>query len=295
MSNIKNTLKSILKFLLRNIPTKQVKLEIVQLPPSDLLKGKTAIVTGGTSGIGYEIAKTFANAGCNVIITSRSELRLFETLSQLKQEISGSGQTLGLVLDNEKTDTFNLFLKGALDLLKAKAQEPRIDILVNNAGILGGKLSALNDQEFDRVINTNMKGTFFLSYTIAEYMKENKIKGNILNIASSSSLRPAISAYTLSKWGIRAMTLGMAKSYANYGITINGLAPGPTATPMLMVNKTQNLNNKDIPLGRFILPEEIANMALFLVSSMGKAIIGDTIFMTGGAGILTYDDYDYEL
>lgn len=292
---MKSFLKRTIKFLLRNIPTKKIKLEIVQMAPGDLLKGKTAIITGGTSGIGYEIAKTLANAGCHIIITSRSESKLFEASIRLKEEIVGSGQTLGLVLDNTKTETFNLFLKDALNLLKTKSLEPRIDILVNNAGILGGNLSTLNDKEFDRVIDTNLKGTFFLSHVVAEYLKENKIEGNILNIASSSSLRPAISAYTLSKWGVRAMTLGLAKSYAKYGITVNGLAPGPTATPMLMFDKTQNLINKDIPLGRFILPEEIANMALFLVSPMGKAILGDTIFMTGGAGVLTFDDYDYDL
>ena len=116
---------------------------------------------------------------------------------------------------------------------------------------------------------------------IGKYMKENQIRGNILNIASSSSLRPAVSAYTLSKWGLRGLNMGLAKALSPYGITVNGLAPGPTATDK-------------IPLKRYIMPEEIANMAVFLVSDMGRSIIGDIVYMTGGAGVVTYEDMNYK-
>ena len=126
-----------------------------------------------------------------------------------------------------------------------------------------------------------------------KYMKENKVEGNILNVGSSSCLRPATSAYTLSKWGIRGLTLGLAKSLAPYGITVNGIAPGPTATPMLLEDSQSNITNNSNPIGRYVLPEEIANMAVVLVSSMGRTIVGDMIYMTGGAGIITYDDINY--
>lgn len=145
---------------------------------------------------------------------------------------------------------------------------------------------------YDNVLNTNLKGSFFLSQMFGKYMKENQIKGNILNIASSSSLRPAISAYTLSKWGMRGLTMGLAKSLAPYGITVNGIAPGPTATPMLK-SDNNNITNNSIPLGRFVMPEEIANMAVFLVSDLGRSIIGDIVYMTGGAGVVTYEDMSY--
>lgn len=167
----------------------------------------------------------------------------------------------------------------------------RIDILVNNAGVLGGYISNSTESEYDAVLDTNLKGVFFLSKEIGHYFKDNNIKGNILNIASSSSLLPAASAYTISKWGIRGLTLGLAKVLAPYDITVNGIAPGQTATPML--RSTKNLNNiaaPKTPIGRFALPEEIANMAVIMVSDMGRLIMGDIVYMTGGVGNLTNED-----
>jgi len=177
---------------------------------------------------------------------------------------------------------------------KALFDENPINILVNNAGLVGGELRECTEEKYNAILDTNLKGTFFLSQLVGQYMKENHIKGHILNIGSSSSLRPATSAYTISKWGIYGFTKGLAKILAPYGITVNGIAPGPTATPMLMPDGIKdNLSFPTNPLGRFILPEEIANMAVFLVSEMGRSIIGDMVFMTGGSGVVTYDDVKY--
>ena len=150
------------------------------------------------------------------------------------------------------------------------------------------------EHDFDRVLDTNLKGVFFLSQIFSKYLIKNHIPGNILNIASSSSLRPAVSAYTLSKWGIRGLTMGLAKSLAKYGITVNGIAPGQTATPMLHAPK-DNLSNNTCPLGRWILPEEIANGALFLVSDLGRAVVGDILYMTGGSALLSFEDMNYNI
>ena len=119
-------------------------------------------------------------------------------------------------------------------------------------------------------------------------MIDNHIEGNVLNIASSSSLRPADSPYGISKWGVRGFTIGLAEKLLPYGIVVNGLAPGPTATDMLNANDI-SLNLPAKPLGRYILPEEIANLAVILVSSLGRTVIGDIVYATGGAGILTED------
>ena len=106
-------------------------------------------------------------------------------------------------------------------------------------------------------------------------------------------MRPAISAYTLTKWGIRGLTLGLGKIFAPYGITVNGIAPGPTATQMIIKKETDNITFSTNPLGRLVMPEEIANMAVFLVSEMGRSIIGDIVYMTGGSGLVTLDDVKY--
>lgn len=168
-----------------------------------------------------------------------------------------------------------------------------IDILVNNAGVQGGLISNTNEEEYDNILETNLKGPFFLSKLVAQNMKNNKIKGNILNIASSSSLRPGDSAYNLSKWGIRSLTLGLAKSLMPYGITVNGIAPGPTATPMLIKGEIKEITHNNLPIGRYAMPEEIANMAVILTSSIGHMVVGDIVYMTGGAGIITFDDVKY--
>lgn len=109
--------------------------------------------------------------------------------------------------------------------------------MVNNAGVIGGAIKNTTEEEYDTIMQTNLKAVFFLSQLVGKYMKEKHIEGNILNIASSSSLRPAVSAYTISKWGIRGLTMGLARSLAPYGIVVNGLAPGQTATPMLQKKK----------------------------------------------------------
>ena len=114
-----------------------------------------------------------------------------------------------------------------------------------------------------------------------------------MNICSSSSVRPATTAYTLSKWGIRGYTVGLAKQLIKHGIVVNGLAPGPTATPMLIKDVSNNYSLPNNPSQRYATPDEIANMAVILTSGMGRMIVGDIIYMTGGAGVITVDDINY--
>lgn len=260
---------------------------IVTLGSNELLKGRTALITGGTSGIGFSIAHLFLCSGASVCITGRDEARLEVSRKRLA-EMHPHGECIQTcVLDNRQVSSFQSKLEEIMNGLG------KIDILVNNAGVLGGEMPNAEESRYDTVLDTNLKGVFFLSQAVGKYMKENGIKGNILNIASSSSLRPAISAYTVSKWGLRGLTIGLAKALAPYGITVNGVAPGPTATPMQRKDRNADITNDRIPAGRYIMPEEIANMALFLVSDMGRMVMGDIVYMTGGSGVLTYDDIPY--
>ena len=280
--------KRTLKYIFKGIPINYVTAQVVTLAPNQLLKGKVALITGGTSGIGFHIAKAFLDSGASVCITGRNISKVNETCEKLKAHSSDySNRVYGIELDNKNISSFELKIK---DILK---YYEKIDILVNNAGVVGGEIATVTEDTYDNILDTNLKGMFFLSKEIGKYMKAKCIKGNILNIASSSSLRPAASAYTLTKWGTRGLTLGLAKTLAPYGITVNGIAPGPTATPMLGKNDGDDLSFPDNPLGRFALPEEIANMAVYLVSSMGRTIVGDIVYMTGGSGLITFDDVSY--
>lgn len=282
-------LKRGIKYVLHGQPTQKVYAQVSYLSPSELLKGRTALITGGTSGIGYEIAKAFINAGATCIITGRNESKVQRARKKLDNEVIIKGCVYGLAWDVTDVKGNSGRLEKALSLIDGK----QIDILVNNAGLVGGEIKDCIEQKYDSIADTNLKGSFFMAQLMARYMKENGIKGNILNIGSSSSLRPATSAYTITKWGIRGMTKGLAKVLSPYGITVNAIAPGPTATPMLMPDGVKDEISFPNPLGRYILPGEIANMAVFLTSNMGRSIIGDMVFMTGGSGVVTFDDVHY--
>lgn len=175
-------------------------------------------------------------------------------------------------------------------------------MIVNNAGVIaGGRYGGVTIQDWDRTLDTNLRGAYFLSQEFVRRLTAESGQGgsprckvgNILNVASSSSLRPAISPYTVSKWGLRGFTLGLAKTLAPLGIVVNGVAPGPTATPMLLGGDCSNLDLPTSPVGRYAAPEEIANMAVVLCSSMGDMVVGDIVYMTGGAGLVTFDDIGY--
>ena len=287
MGKIKDLIKKTIKLIFAKRPI-YTTANIVSLAPNELLKGRFALITGGTSGIGYSIAELFLKSGASVCITGRNKERIDDTCNKLLS-ISNDykGHVYGVVLDSRNISLYSSVIDSIIKF------EGKIDILVNNAGIISGNIYNTTEEEYTNVLDTNLKGAFFMSQKIGKYMKENNIKGNILNIASSSSLRPAASVYTISKWGIRGLTLGLAKSLAPYGITVNGVAPGPTATPMLIKTDIKNISHDKLPVGRYALPEEIANMALFLVSEMGRMVVGDIVYMTGGAGLLTFDDVNY--
>ena len=286
--SVKTYLKRGLKFILKGTPTVHVTANVVTLAANELLKGRVALITGGTSGIGFSIAKAFLNSGATVIITGRNEKRIEQACDILRLSVKDAENVYGYMLDNTCVKSFEPALQEMSSQWNVK-----IDILVNNAGVLGGDISDVDEEQYDVIMDTNLKGAFFLSFFFFMYMKQQHISGNILNIASSSSFRPAASAYTMSKWGLRGLTLGLAKSFAPYGIIVNGVAPGPTSTPMLLKDKNDDLTFERNPLGRFALPEEIANMSVFLVSDMGRTIVGDIVCMTGGAGLITFDDVNY--
>lgn len=285
----KTYLKRMFKYILTGLPSQSVRAEIVAIDYSNLLEGKTALITGGTSGIGKAIVVAFLKAGANVVLTSRSIENANRAVKEIEANYDYNGLLYGISLNTKQVDTFDKDIRKVLDLPDIDT----IDILVNNAGVNKGEDGQSPGEEYDEIMATNLKGYYFLTESVAKFMMNNKVNGNILNIASASSLRPANSPYIISKWGVRGLTLGMAKKYIKYGIVVNGLAPGPTTTPMLSKNSKGNISLPNNPSLRYALPEEIANMAVVLTSQMGRLVVGDTIYMTGGAGVITYDDVNY--
>lgn len=290
MSKLTQYIKRGIRYVLHGQPIVENKVvaNVVTLAPNELLKGRTALITGGTSGIGKAIAEAFVNAGADVIITSRSQERADLVASEIAKKYQ-RGKVYGIAMDNTNISQMESVWKRI-----CLSVDSPISILVNNAGIGIGQVVGNNEDEYDAIMATNLKGTYFLSKMVAKYMIEKRIQGNILMICSSSSLRPAIQPYTLSKWGVRALTLGLAKSLSSFNIIVNGLAPGPTISGMTTQTE-DNLYKSDSPIKRYALPEEIANMAVMLVCDMGRTIVGDVIYMTGGAGLLTNEDMNYKL
>lgn len=253
----------------------------------ELLKGRTAFITGGSSGIGFAIAESFIRNGANVIICGRNKEKLESAKKKLSRNASAGQVIETVVMDISKTKEIEKELKTFIQERKS------IDILVNNAGVsTGANIGATEVDDYENLMKTNLEGAYFVSQFFLNYMKKNKISGNILNIASASSLRPANSPYILAKWGIAGLTKGLAKTAIKDDIVVNGLAPGPTATPMLAKN-AEDISHHTNPSGRFAMPEEIADLATVLVSDLGRLIVGDTLYATGGAGIITYDDMEY--
>lgn len=270
---------------------KEVKTPIyIPVSAGNMLAKKTVLITGGYRGIGLAIAKACINNGASVILAGRNEQKLNEAINKIKEnQLLTNQQITPLVIDVLDVDS----IKHKIEEISSVVQYKKIDILVNNAGVSAGNpIGKTSEVDYDKVLDTNMKGTYFMAQEFANYLVEKKIQGNILNISSVSGIRPAITPYMLSKWGIVGLTKGLAKQLIKYGIVVNGIAPGPTATDML--NKDgSDLMYKGSPAKRYADPIEIGNLAVFLISDMGRMIVGDTVYITGGCGNLTLDDITY--
>ncbi len=269
-----------IKECLKLLRTKEIKPIIITKDNSELLLGKVALITGGSSGIGLEIAKKFLSCGCKVVISGTNEEKMKKICNELNNK--NLKYIVLNVLDVKKMP--NKIAK-VVDMF----EEKRIDILVNSAGLVSkSSFFDMTEEEYDKIMDTNAKGTFFMSKYVGQYMIDNKIKGHILNLSSSSSLRPAWTPYQISKWAVKGLTLGLADIFIKHGIVVNAIAPGPTATPMLNMKDGDSIEIPDNPSGRYATPIEIANLAVFMASSMGDLIVGDTFYITGGSGTITY-------
>lgn len=272
-------IKKSIKRIIRMFKSKEMVPIYQPIDGQHLLDGKTALITGGSGGIGFAIAKVFLQQGCEVIIAGTNE----EKLSDYCKKLVG-GKADYMVIDVTDVDA----MAEKVSLVSNKSSSGKIDILVNSAGVVShSDFFHMTEKEYDLIMDINAKGTYFMSQAVGKYMIEKKIKGHILNITSSSALRPAWTPYQMSKWAVRGLTLGLADVLLPYGIVVNAIAPGPVATPMLGIHEGDSIYNGDFPSMRYAMPEEIAQLAVFMVSDMGNLIVGDTFYMTGGSGTIS--------
>ncbi len=240
------------------------------------LKGKIAIITGGAAGIGFATAKTFLQEGASVAICDVNSERIATAVSDL----STLGTVKGYTTDISKKDQVEGMIKEVL------AAFGRIDILVNNAGITqDAQFYKMTEEQFDRVINVNLKGTYLMSKAVVNSMIEQKY-GKIVHLSSVSAFNGNFGQtnYAATKAAIMGMTRVMGKELGKYGINVNAVAPGSIMTDMYNAVPEEAKQKKlaTIPLRRYGTPEEAANLIAFLASDESSYITAQTIVIDGG-------------
>lgn len=244
-----------------------------------LFSGKVALISGGSGDLGKAMAYALLNCGCKVIITGTNSNKMEKITRENKSQ-----NLKYIVLELQKIETFKEKVEQAISFFPEK----HIDILINCAGVNDNTpFLKVSEDTYDNIIDVNVKGMYFLSQEIARHMIENNVKGHILNVSSASALRPASTPYAISKWAVTGMTKGLADILIDYGITVNAIGPGPTATEMLGKREGEDINHSLSPIGRYATSQEIANLAVFMVSEMGDLIVGDTFYITGGSGTIS--------
>ena len=237
--------------------------------PGNRLKGKRIIVTGGSGGIGQAMAKRFACEGAKVLITGRNEEKLRQLASELGCET--------LPFDVTRTEGIDAFVAQAIEKLGG------IDCLVNNAGIsLHESFQTVTPEGFDQQVATNLKGPFFMSQRVLAYMEKNNTKGHVLFVSSETGETADIRPYGLTKAAVNSLVQGLAYLYAKQGIRVNAIAPGVTASAMTGFDADENLACSFNVNGRVYLPDEMAEVAAFLLSDSSGCISGQIITCNNG-------------
>lgn len=245
------------------------------------LEGKVALVTGSSQGIGQAIAAHLASEGADIVIDYRSHP---DGAEETRAKVEATGRK-GLVV---KADLG--VVSDVRQMIESGIQHfGKLDILVNNAGL--EKKAAfwdVTEEDYDNVLNVNLKGVFFATQAIVQHLRETKRSGKIINISSVHEELPFphFTSYCASKGGVKMMMRNLAIELGSLGITINNVAPGAIETPInkSLLNDPEKLSAvlKNIPLGRLGQPADVAAMVAFLASSDADYVTGSTFYVDGG-------------
>lgn len=242
------------------------------------LKGKTAVVTGSGRGLGKAIALKLAQMGANIVL---NDIPASDAIESTAEEFREAGYGVLVTKGDVRSESDVKDMVG-----KAVEAFGRVDILVNNAGITKDKpMAMMSEQDWDDVLDINLKGAFFCTKTVSKIMIKQR-SGKIINIASVAGVmgNPGQANYSASKAGLIGLTKSTAKELASRGITCNAVAPGIIQSKMTDVLpekvKENYLNN--IPLGRFGTPDDVADVIGFLASDDSNYVTGQVINIDGG-------------
>ncbi len=248
------------------------------------LSGRVAIVTGGSQGIGFGIARGLASAGATVVIANRRAAEGQKAAEALHKE---GYNAIAIPTDVSQKASIAAMVE------KVMNQFQKIDILVNNAGVIIRKpLEEFEEDEWDTIHNTNLRGLFLCSQLVGREMIKRK-KGKIINISSvlSQIVQPGRGVYAAAKAGVSHLTRALALEWSRYNINVNAIGPGTTITP---INQKYFQENPDdlkkilegIPIGREAYPKDYAGAAIFLASDASDYVTGQTLLVDGGMTII---------
>ena len=262
--SIKSRLKHLVSFLLHGDP-KPVYANISYLSPNETLCGKKVVITGGGRGLGFSMAKKFVAEGAEVLIAGRNIKVLEESAKKLECKY--------LQLDVSNPSEFDAFMDKAEELLGG------LNVLVNNAGISlhENTFFDVTPETFDKQVDTNLKGAFFLAQTFIRHIKNTETKACVLFVSSETGDTMDFRPYGFTKAAINSMVQGLAYLFAKEGIRVNAVAPGITASDMTGLSTEGDISYRGNISGRVYMPEEVAEVAAFLISEAAGCVSGQII------------------
>ena len=273
---IKRGIRKLAKLILESSPEKNVTVNVSQINYGKILENRNIVITGGGKGIGFAIAKKCISEGANVVITGRTE----KTLKEATEKLGDSCKYV--VFDISKVEEMKKFLSMCEDKFAGK-----IDSLISNAGISLHEniYKNVTIEGFDKQFNTNLRASYFLAKEYLEYLEKNRCEnGNLIFISSETGNQCYDIPYGLTKAALNSLTRALSRRVYKNNIRVNAIAPGVTVSDMVkdyVDIDSENMYRK-CASDRVFLPEEVAEVACFLLSDASKCISGEIIHCNAG-------------